>query len=373
MDGSNETDGGDSKADGASCASGADAWCGERVLPGETRNVDVVVGASFSGVPVEFPVQVRRALKPGPSVFVSAALHGDEINGTGAIRQLIQDASFELVAGTLVLAPVLNIPGFERHSRYMPDRRDLNRAFPGSAQGSSTSRAAHCIFQEIVCRCDFGIDIHTAAKRRTNYPNVRADLNDPQTRRIAEAFGGEVIINGRGPTGSLRREACRAGCPTIVFEGGEVSKVEPGIVEAAIRGIQNVLVELGMCVKNDDDSSGTTALRIEKTRWMRAENGGFLQFHVKPGDLIDADQALATNTSLLGEFQNTIHAPFRAVVLGMTTLPAISPGEPICHLGRVPKGAKLRELQRRRAQDGLEAKVAEDLASNLIVVDHEEG
>ena len=187
---------------------------------------------------VRIPVHVRRAKAPGPTVFVSAALHGNEINGIGAIRQLIADNQFELTKGAILLIPVLNILGFERHSRYLPDRRDLNRAFPGSDHGSLASRMANRIFEELVARCDFGIDIHTASVRRTNYPNVRGDLRDDQVRRIAKAFGCEIVMNGVGPKGSLRREACKSGCPTIIMEGGEVSKVEPGVVESSVRRSQ---------------------------------------------------------------------------------------------------------------------------------------
>lgn len=348
-----------------------DVWQGETIEPGESRDIQLSVSESYSGMNVRIPINVRRAVEPGPTVFVSAALHGNEINGTGAIRQLIDDENFVVQKGAVVLVPVLNILGFERHSRYLPDRRDLNRAFPGSDQGSLASRMARRIFDELVSRCDYGIDIHTAAVRRTNYPNVRGDLRDKQVRRIAEAFGCEIIMNGIGPKGSLRREACKSGCPTIIMEGGEVSKVEPGVVESSVRGVKNVLRELGM-------HSGTPEkpeyqLFLEKSKWIRAERGGFLQFHVKPGDVITKDQAIATNATLLGREQNVMHAPFDSVVIGMTTLPAVSPGEPICNLGRLPKGMNASELLASRIEDhGLEERLVEELSSNVLVVDREE-
>lgn len=299
-------------------------------------------------------------------------LHGNEINGIGAIRQLIADNQFELTKGAILLIPVLNILGFERHSRYLPDRRDLNRAFPGSDHGSLASRMANRIFEELVARCDFGIDIHTASVRRTNYPNVRGDLRDDQVRRIAKAFGCEIVMNGVGPKGSLRREACKSGCPTIIMEGGEVSKVEPGVVESSVRGVKNVLRELGML--DGERERPKYQLVLEKSKWIRAERGGFLQFHVKPGDVISKNDAIATNATLLGREQNVMHAPFDSVVIGMTTLPAVSPGEPICNLGRLPKGTRVSELLHKRSQeeDGLEERLVEELASNVLVVDREE-
>ena len=345
-----------------------DLWQGQSIAPGESRDLTLAVSESYSGMTVRIPVHIRRAEVDGPVVFVTAALHGDEINGTGAIRQLVQDAEFKLKRGSVIFIPVLNILGFDRHSRYLPDRRDLNRSFPGSSSGSLASRMARTLFDEIVTRCDFGIDLHTAAVRRTNYPNVRADFKTPELRNLAEAFGCEILINGAGPKGAFRREATKAGCPTIVMEGGEVWKVEPGIVESATRGVKNVLRFLEMLDGNQD--SPEYQVVIEKSKWIRAERGGFLQFHVKPGDVIQKDQPIATNTTLLGRERSVLHSPFDAIVIRMTTLPATSPGEPVCNLGKLPKGTKPVALKRlRREEDGLEERLTEELASNVLVVE----
>jgi len=348
-----------------------DNWNGEPISPGESRDVMLAVSESSSGAAIRIPLHIQRAADPGPVVFVTAALHGDEINGTGAIRSLIMDETFRLTRGVVILVPVLNMLSFERHSRYLPDRRDLNRCFPGSKTGSLASRMARTIFDEIVARCDYGIDLHTAAIRRTNYPNVRGDLTDPQVRRLAESFGAEIICNAKGPRGALRREACRVGCPTVIMEGGEVWKVEPTIVESATRGIKNVLGELGMLEGKQRDAS--FQLVVSRSKWIRAEYGGFLQFHVKPGDIVEKNQPLATNATLLGRDRNMLHAPFDAVVIGMTTLPAIGPGEPICNLGKLPRGAKPSELRRLRSKEaGLGERLSDDLSSNVLVVEPSE-
>lgn len=345
-----------------------DEWFGEKILPGDSRDVTLAVSESYSSMTVKIQIRILRAKIAGPVVFVTAALHGDEINGTGAVRQLIQDDDFRLLRGSVILVPVLNLLAFDRHSRYLPDRRDLNRSFPGSADGSLASRMASTIFNEIVSRCDYGIDLHTASVRRTNYPMVRGDLTNPQIAGLAKSFGSEIIINTKGPKGALRREACRAGCPTIIMEGGEVWKVEPGIVATAVRGVKNVLRQLKML--DSQVESPEYQIVIQKSKWIRAERGGFLHFHVKPGDIIEKDQPLTTSSTLLGREQSTLHAPFNAVVLGMTSLPAISPGEPICNLGRLPRGYKPSELRRLRSEEnGLEQRVVEDLAANLLVVE----
>ena len=266
-------------------------WPGRRVAPGESAELQLTVSKSYTGRSVRLPVHVWRGAEPGPTVFVTAGVHGDEINGTGAIRQLIQEPSFLLRAGSLVLVPVVNISAFEQLSRYSLDRRDLNRSFPGSARGSLTGRLASVIFGEIVARCDFGIDLHTAAVRRTNYPNLRADLNNEGAIRLAKLFGAEVVLNSAGPEGSLRRTATAAGCPTVVLEAGEVWKVEPSVVEYTLRGIHNVLVGLDMI----DGEATEPRFRIvaERTRWMRADRGGFLRFHVHPGASVSEGQLLA--------------------------------------------------------------------------------
>ncbi|MFW2368358.1 MAG: succinylglutamate desuccinylase/aspartoacylase family protein [Desulforhopalus sp.] len=345
-----------------------DDWFGEKIPLGDSKNVSLAVSESYSGMTVQIQIHVRRAIKEGPVFFVTAALHGDEINGCGAIRQLIQETDFDLLRGTLVLVPVLNLPAFDRHSRYLPDRRDLNRSFPGALDGSLASRMAYTILNELVARCDFGIDIHTAAVRRTNYPTVRADLTDPRVYKLAKAFGSELIINSKGPKNSFRREACAASCPTITMEGGEVWKVEPGIVETAVRGVKNVLCDFDMI--GGDIKKPPYQIVIEKSKWIRAEHGGFLDFHIQPGELIEKGQPLTTNTTILGEAQGTLLAPFDAVVIGMTSLPAVSPGEPICNLGKLPRKSKPSKLRQLRSdKDGLEQRVLEDLGSSVLVVE----
>lgn len=348
-----------------------DLWQGQRIEPGETRNLRLKVTERRSGSAVRLPIQIRRAREDGPAVFVTGALHGDEINGTGAIQQLLVDPDFAITRGTLVLIPVLNIVGFERHSRYLPDRRDLNRSFPGSPTGSFASRMAYRVFDEIVGRCDFGIDLHTASVRRTNYPNIRGDLRDADVRRLAMAFGCEVILDGAGPTGSLRQEALAAGCPTIVMEGGEVSKVEPGIVQSAVRGVKNVLRELDML--DGELERPRYQLVVRQSKWLRASRGGFMVFHVKPGELVEEEQPIATTYDLLGSVQATHVSPCEAVVIGMTTLPAVSPGEPICNLGILPPDRGMRRLRKSRLQeDTLEERLLDQLSSNVLVVDPDE-
>lgn len=344
------------------------SWLGAPLPAGEISNVSLPVSESYSGIALNIPIQIHRSTEDGPVVFVTAALHGDELNGTGAIREILCDENFRLKRGSLILVPILNLLAFDRHSRYMPDRRDLNRCFPGSPNGSLASRVAHTIFSEIVSRCDYGIDLHTASVRRTNYPNIRANVANPQVAELAECFGAEVVVDYAGAEGTLRREACLHGCPTIVLEGGEVWKVEPAIVETAVRGIKNVLIHLDMI--DGEPAVPETQIFVRKTQWVRANHGGFLQFHIQPGQIVEKGQPLATNTDLLGQSHHVLVAPFDGVVIGMTTIPAIGPGQPVCHIGKLPSDTEAEEVRESRLEsESLEQRTVDELASNVMVVD----
>lgn len=347
-----------------------DRWGEQTISPGETRDVEVRFSESYSGMNLTVPIQVRRGPEPGPTVFVTAAVHGDEINGTGAIRRLITEESLELVRGNLILVPVVNVLGFERHSRYLPDRRDLNRSFPGSAKGSLTSRMANFIFNEIIQRSDFGIDLHTASVRKTNFPNVRADLSNPKLQELTHAFGCPLTINEAGPEGSLRRAACEAGCPTFILEAGEVWKVETTVTEQAVRGIKNVLISQGMLQGELIEPAYRTI--IEKTKWVRADASGFLHFHVAPGDFVSKDAPVATVSSLLGKARQVIEAPDDGVILGMSTLPVTAPGEPVCHVGLVEdEKRKIQKVLDQLPDEALQSRLRSDLSTSIDVIDPE--
>lgn len=345
-------------------------WGKQTIEPGKSVEVQLAVSESYSGLTLPIPVMVHRGLEDGPSIFITAALHGDEINGTGIIRALIQDPSLQLKRGTLILVPVLNLLGFERHTRYLPDRRDLNRCFPGSKRGSLAHRMAKIIFDEIVARADYGIDLHTAATRRTNFPNVRADMSNAQVAQLAHAFGSEVILDAKGPQNSLRREATKSGCPTIILEAGEIWKVEPSVVEFGLGGVLSVLAAFDMIDGEPYKPAYETV--IDKTQWMRASKGGFLRFHISPGDLVPKGAAIATYTTLMGNEFGTVVCPKNSLVLGMTTLPSIRPGDPICHLGFIDD--QLEDIASKRTaggEDHMHQRLMNDLSTSVRTVEHE--
>lgn len=341
---------------------------GVTVKRGSAQDIRLDISETYTGDKIRIPLRVIRAKKPGPAVFITAAIHGDEINGTGIIHDFLFGDLIDLEAGMLILAPVVNVFGFEAHERYLPDRRDLNRSFPGNAKGSLASRIANTLMEEIVDKCDYGIDLHTAAFQRTNYPNVRADLSHPGAKRLASAFGCPLVVDGKGPLGSFRREATKRGCPTMILEAGEPWKIEPSVLQIGVQGIRNVLNALEMCKAKP--VLPPYQAHIRKTYWLRATVGGILKFHVSPGDFVEANQPIVTNYSILGVEQNSITCPSAGIVLGMTTMPAVKPGEPICHVARLtqPQLNRYRKKLLAAHQDP-HAQAQIDLATSMDVVE----
>lgn len=338
---------------------------GQRVRRGESKTVSLKFSESYLGMPANVPIHVIRAKKAGPRVLITGCVHGDELNGMGIIRDLLYDQPPKLVCGTLVSIPVVNVYGLENHTRYLPDRRDLNRDFPGTEKGSISSRLAHVIFDKVVRQCDMLIDFHSAAVRRTNYPNIRADLTNPAVRAMARSFGCELIVNGKGPIGSLRRAATMAGVPCIILEAGEVWKIESSVVEVGVRGVMNVLKTLGMVRGKVTPPRFQT--RIHRTTWVRAERGGTLSFAVNPGDLVEKGQVLASNYNIFGDERSQIVAPGDGIILGMTTMPVVKPGDATFHIALLSRSTlqRIRKKIDEGSSRDLFKRVQTDLATNV--------
>lgn len=322
-------------------------FAGQRIPLGASIDIRLKVSESYTGNDISIPLRVIRAAKPGPCVFISAAIHGDEINGTGIIHDFLFGDPFRLRRGSVIWIPVVNVFGFETHERYLPDRRDLNRSFPGSPTGSLAARLAHTLMQEVVAHCQYGIDLHSAAFQRTNFPNVRADLRQPETRMLAKAFGCAMIVDGRGPEGSLRREATAAGCPTIILEAGEPWKIEPGVLRIGTTGIRNTLIALDMMEGQTVEPPFRAIIR--KTTWLRATVSGILKYHAGAGDFVEQGQPIATNYSIMGAEQHVLTSPAEGIILGIATLPVVKPGEPVVHIA-IPD-TSIRTLQRQLHRD----------------------
>jgi predicted deacylase len=307
-------------------------FAGSPVALGETAELRLKVAESYTAEPVTVPVTVVRG-GPGPTLFVTATVHGDELNGVGILRGLLNDTDFSGLKGTLIAVPVVNVPGFLNQDRRLPDRRDLNRSFPGSRKGSLTSRLADVLFREVIRKSDFGLDLHTAGGERTNYPQIRADLANPAVAELAAVFGCPLIVDGAGPEGSLRRTAVAAGVPTVVFEAGSALRLERPFIEVGIAGVINVLRSLKMMP--GEPVLPPLRLSIDRTHWIRSHKGGILDLRVELGQPLRRGQAISIHTNPFGRERSQLKAPHGGIVLGLTQLPLVHPGDAICHVACV--------------------------------------
>ncbi|MEW6056865.1 MAG: succinylglutamate desuccinylase/aspartoacylase family protein [Bdellovibrionota bacterium] len=302
----------------------------------ERREIYLKVSESFLASSIQIPVTIIRGNHDGPTVFLTAAIHGDEINGIEIVRRIINEIDQSRLHGTLLCVPVVNIPGFLNQTRYLAYNRDLNRYFPGSPRGNNAERVAFKIFQQLVVRSDWGIDLHTAASGRSNMPHVRGDMSHPKVRKLARAFGSGVIIDNAGRRGSLRRVATENGFPTIVFEAGETGKFSREISEIGYRGVVGVLRAMGVITGKRPPKPPYQVI-VKHTDWLRAERGGILDLFVKPGHLVYKDEVLGVILNPFGRTVTKIRAPHTGVLVGVSTQPLAIPGTGICHIARLSK------------------------------------
>lgn len=294
----------------------------------------LALSESATGQGLDVPTTTVAGAQTGPCVLVTGAIHGDEVLGVAVVRRLLAGLPATLVRGTVVAVPVCNRFGFERGERYLPDRRDLNRAFPGKAQGTMAQRVAHSLFR-LVRQADVVVDLHTAAEGNTNLCHVRGDAKRADVKRIMKAFGCPILMDGAGPKGSLRRAATEAGIPSIVFEAGEPRRFQPHAVDVGHLGLVRLLGHLGMMQHTFPRPEFQVLVR--ETDWLRADRGGILELDVEPGDLVQRGDALGRIVDPLGDHVDTVTAPRSGVVLGATTTPHVYPGTALVHLGRLDK------------------------------------
>lgn len=308
---------------------------GTTVLPGTRTTVDLPVADLYTHATLTMPVHVMRGRRPGPTVFLSAALHGDELNGVEIIRRVLRLGALRSLRGTLIAVPIVNVHGFLRHSRYLPDRRDLNRSFPGSAHGSVASRLANVFVKQILEQSDYGIDLHTGAIHRPNLPQVRANLDDAETHRLAEAFGCPLMVNAALREGSLREYAYACGVPLVLYEAGEALRFDEFSIRAGVRGITGVLRELKMLPLRGRRKVGPPPVIALDSNWVRAPESGILRSSVDLGARVTKGQLLALVADPFGEKEIEVRAEHAGVVIGRSNLPLAHAGDALYHVARV--------------------------------------
>ena len=308
---------------------------GHSVAPGKTLQIEMPVVRLYTDTDISMPVHVMRSKQPGPTVFVSAAVHGDELNGIEIIRRLIKQKSLRLSSGTLIFIPMVNVYGVLNQSRYMPDRRDLNRCFPGSPKGSLAGIVANKFLSEIVKHCQYGIDLHTSAIHRSNLPQIRANLNDEETRQLAEIFGVPVLLNASLRDGSLRQAAVESGTKILLYEAGQALRFDELSIRAGIRGIQNVLAHLGMMQRKPRKilkKSAVTPFIANTSSWARANASGIVNNLKSLGDKVQKGDLLARIGSPFGEVFETVRAPRSGVIIGKQNIPLVQEGDAMFHI-----------------------------------------
>lgn len=304
---------------------------GVSVAPGERRHLFPSASEAYTGDRTTLPMAVVNGTADGPRVFVTAAVHGDELNGIAVSRALLDHLDPVTLAGVVVVVPIVNVLGVQIGSRYLPDRRDLNRSFPGSHDGSMAARIARLLLDEVIVGSDVGIDLHTAANHRFNVPQVRVDTTDRRAHDLAVAFGAPFVLDARTRPGSLREVAGDRGVSVLTYEGGGPLRFDEDAIDVATRGVLRVLERLNM-LPDAPPPSHVAPMVLHESRWLRAERGGLLELHVAAGDHVLAGQPLWTTVSPLGEERATREAPEEGFVIGATTLPLVQPGQAIVHV-----------------------------------------
>ena len=284
---------------------------------------------------VSIPIEVIRGGEVGPVIWLSAAIHGDEINGVEIIRQVLESVDPKTLNGSIIAIPIVNVYGFLQQDRYLPDRRDLNRSFPGSARGSLASQIAYFFMSQIVKQCDFGIDLHTAAVHRYNLPQIRTNLDDERNRRAAQAFRAPVTLHSSHRDGSLRAAASKAGVPTLLYEAGETHRFNKDAVTVGVEGVRSVLADLGMITLPEDHfkHGQRESAFLKASHWLRASAGGIAHINVEIGDEVHAKEELGTVCDVFGRIIGRLRAKQDGIVIGAALNPLVNRGDALLHIG----------------------------------------
>lgn len=305
---------------------------GVDIPKGTVKDIEIELPNLYN-LPASIPIQVIRGRQSGPTVFVSAAIHGDELNGIEIIRRLKNLSALKKLKGTLILVPVVNVYGLSTLSRYLPDRRDLNRSFPGSEKGSLAARIAYIFFNEIVKKCDYGIDLHTGAIHRSNLPQIRTNVNNEETLRLAKAFEAPVILHSELRDGSLRAYAQDENVSILLYEAGEALRFDDTSIKIGVKGIVNVLKALKMLPKNTTKRH-RQPLIFKKSSWVRASESGMLRTLKALGDTVKKGETIAFVDEPLGEMSYALASTFDGIIIGKSQIPLVQEGDAVFHIAR---------------------------------------
>ncbi len=341
--------------------SGSIQFLDTTVRPGELVQTTWTAGEALHGAQIPTPVLVAHGINPGPTLCVTAAVHGDELNGIEAVRRLMYALNPGKLTGTVVGVPIVNLQGFQRHSRYLSDRRDLNRFFPGNPRGSSAARMAFSFFNDVIRHCDGLVDLHTGSFHRTNLPQLRADLQDADVLALTKGFGSTVILHSSGGEGTLRRAAVNAGIPAVTLEAGEPLRLQNDAVEHTVKALFTLLDTMNMYDKRS--LWGNPEPTYYSSVWIRADQGGILLSSVKLGRKVKRGDALGTVTDPISNEQVTISAPYAGRVIGMALNQFVMPGFATFHIATEAEIEEMPDSENFH-NDGLDVAISESLGTD---------
>lgn len=317
----------------------ADQWgpiniAGREIWPGQTLRFPWGGETSFESAYLDSPVFVARGIHEGPTLCVTAGIHGDEINGTEIARRAFSWIDPQTLTGTVVVFPMVNAAGVRTGNRYMQDRRDLNREFPGRSDGSVTAIIAYMLYNEITQNCNYLIDLHTGSFSRTNHPQIRVTGDDPRALALARHFGVGIVVISDGPTGSIRREANDLGIPSIIYEAGEPARFDLDQIAAGVRGIESVMAYLDM-VEGMATMEVPESRIYTRTSWIRVPSGsgGYFFPTVELGQQVSKGDRLGTIVDPLTDRQTSIESTSDGEVIGMAVAQIVLSGYALIHLG----------------------------------------
>ncbi|MBX9587085.1 MAG: succinylglutamate desuccinylase/aspartoacylase family protein [Gammaproteobacteria bacterium] len=303
---------------------------------GDRRIITIDMPKLYDCTPITMPIHVIRGEKPGPVLCVVAAIHGDEINGIEVIKLLLKKPQLKSIVGTLIAVPIVNIYGFLYQTRYLMDRRDLNRSFPGSFSGSLAARLAHLVMSEVITQATHIVDLHTGSLHRSNYPQIRANLTDKNTQKIAKAFNSPVILHSEGPQGSLRFAAEEKNIPIIVYEAGEALRFNDTAIKIGIKGVLNVMQELKM-IRSAEKKPKNHSLVAQASYWVRSPHSGITRPFKTLGDIVKEGELLATISNPVGDEEYHVIAPHAGMIIGKSNIPTVHDGAALFHIATFEK------------------------------------
>ncbi|NND62000.1 MAG: succinylglutamate desuccinylase/aspartoacylase family protein [Flavobacteriaceae bacterium] len=306
---------------------------GEEIKPGTSHELNFSFAKLHTNTPVDVPIIIERSLYEGPTVLLTAGIHGDEVNGVEIVRQIVSKGINKPKIGTVICIPIVNIFGFLHKVREFPDGRDLNRSFPGSKKGSLAAQVAYKLMNEIMPHVDYCMDFHTGGSSRFNAPHIRIEDGDKQLKKLANTFNAPFILYSKNLKKSFRNACRKKNIPMLLYEGGKSNSIDTVVSNTGVNGSKRVLHHLGMLrSKFKVSSPSKTSVSIMNSKWIRAQASGMFKPAVKVGSLVDHGEVLGHLTDPYGKIHFWIKSTNKGYVFNVNEAPLVYQGDALFHI-----------------------------------------